>query len=75
MGGLLLTGTSKSHQRAQVDSILKLPVLFPHQTLAEVFDAAAEPALEKALACRRESRTLAALRDALLPKLIWARFG
>jgi len=66
----LVTGTSKSHQRAHVDSILGLAVVSPPGHLVQRFERAAEPLLKRSLACRRESRTLAALRDALLPKLI-----
>ena len=66
----LVTGTSKSHQRAQVSSILGLAVVRPSEPLLSRFEQAAEPLLERTLECRRESRTLAALRDALLPKLV-----
>jgi len=66
----LVTGTSKSHQRAQVSSILQLPVVRPAQSLLTRFEGAAEPLLARSLECRRESRTLASVRDALLPKLI-----
>ena len=38
--------------------------------LIKVFDKCASSLLQRTLACRRENRTLAALRDALLPKLI-----
>lgn len=66
----LVTGTSKSHQRAQVDSILGLPVVLPEPKVIATFDRNAEALLTRSLMCRRESRTLAALRDTLLPKLI-----
>jgi type I restriction enzyme S subunit len=66
----LVTGTSKSHQRAQVRSILGLKIVKPRASLLSQFDKAAEPFLLRAIECRRESRTLAALRDTLLPKLI-----
>jgi len=66
----LVTGTSKSHQRAQVDAILGLTVVKPADLLVQHFERAAEPQLKRTLACRRESRILAALRDALLPGLI-----
>ncbi|HEX9641213.1 MAG TPA: restriction endonuclease subunit S [Candidatus Krumholzibacteria bacterium] len=66
----LVTGTSKSHQRAQVDSILGLAVVRPSDQLVQRFERAAEPLLQRTLACRRESRTLAAQRETLLPKLI-----
>ncbi|MBI2566068.1 MAG: restriction endonuclease subunit S [Candidatus Schekmanbacteria bacterium] len=66
----LVTGTSKSHQRAQVESILNLAVVVPTSSIVAAFDRSADGLLVRSLACRRESRTLAALRDALLPKLI-----
>jgi type I restriction enzyme S subunit len=66
----LVTGTSKSHQRAQVSAILGLRVVLPPDQVVSQFDRAAESLLARTLECRRESRTLAALRDALLPKLI-----
>ena len=66
----LVTGTSKSHQRAQVDSILNLAVVMPSSPIVAAFDRSADSLLARTLKCRRESRTLAALRDTLLPKLI-----
>ncbi len=66
----LVTGTSKSHQRAQVDAILSLPTVKPTPALAHAFEEVAAPFLNRLLCCRSESRTLAALRDTLLPKLI-----
>ncbi|MFH1219053.1 MAG: restriction endonuclease subunit S [Candidatus Eisenbacteria bacterium] len=66
----LVTGTSKSHQRAQVASILNLAAVIPPSRLVSRFERSAANLLSRTLHCRRESRTLAALRDALLPKLI-----
>ncbi len=66
----LVTGTSKSHQRAQVDSILTLAVAVPPLSIVAVFDHTAAHLLARTLECRRESHALAALRDTLLPKLI-----
>jgi type I restriction enzyme, S subunit len=66
----LVTGTSKSHQRAQVHSILNLAVITPPAQLVAAFDRSAERLLTRTLVCRRESRALIALRDTLLPKLI-----
>jgi type I restriction enzyme, S subunit len=65
----LVTGTSKSHQRAQVDSILKLAVVVPPSSIVGAFDHYADSLLVRTLECRRESRTLAALRNTLLPQL------
>jgi len=66
----LVTGTSKSHQRAQVESILNLRTVVPPSSIAAAFDFAASPWLARVLDSRREARTLAQLRDTLLPKLI-----
>jgi type I restriction enzyme S subunit len=66
----LVTGTSKSHQRAQVESILNLTVVMPPSSLVAAFDRSAESLLTRTLKCRCESRTLAALRDTLLPKFM-----
>ena len=66
----LVTGTSKSHQRAQVDSILNLSVVVPPSSIVSAFERTATGLLERTFVCRRESRTLAALRDTQLPKLI-----
>lgn len=66
----LVTGTSKSHQRAHADAILNLPIVLPTKDAVVAFQKAASPLLQRTLACRRESRTLTELRDSLLPKLI-----
>jgi type I restriction enzyme S subunit len=66
----LVTGTSKSHQRAQVDSILNLAVVVPPSSIVAAFDHSADSLLARTLERRRESRTLDALRDTLLPTLI-----
>jgi type I restriction enzyme S subunit len=47
-----------------------IPVVAPSATVMSVFDRLARPTYERIVECARESRTLAALRDALLPRLI-----
>jgi type I restriction enzyme S subunit len=66
----LVTGTSKSHQRAQPSAILRLAVIKPPAAISTTFERLAGPLIARTLECRRESRTLVALRDAFLPKLI-----
>jgi type I restriction enzyme S subunit len=66
----LVTGTSKSHQRAQVDSILNLAIVVASSSIVGAFDRSTDSLLTRTLECRREARTLAALRDTLLPKLV-----
>ena len=64
----------RSHGTAQAnvsaDGILSVPVIVPPKALMDEFNAFCEPALNRILASHAESRTLAALRDALLPKLL-----
>ena len=66
----LVTGTSKSHQRSPVNAILSLDEVIPPTQVLEIFDMYASERLNRSLACRRESRNLAAQRDALLPRLV-----
>ncbi len=66
----LVTGTSKSHQRAQADSVLQLPVVIPPTSILKKFEAYASPLLARTLSCRRQSRTLGAIREGLRPRLI-----
>ena len=66
----LVTGTSKSHQRSPVNAILSLDAVIPPTQVLEIFDVYASERLNRSLACRRESRSLAAQRDALLPGLV-----
>lgn len=66
----MVTGTSKSHQRATPDSIFRVSAVLPSSAAVAAFDSQAESMLRRALEARSESRTLAALRDTLLPKLI-----
>jgi type I restriction enzyme S subunit len=64
------TGTSNSHQRARVDSVLGISISLAPEKLVNRFEVLIEPMIQRGLSARREARTLAALRDALLPKLI-----
>jgi len=66
----LVTGTSKSHQRAQADSVLGLPVVIPQKAVVDEFERTVSGMVTRSLQCRRESGTLAAMRNILLPKLI-----
>jgi type I restriction enzyme S subunit len=66
----LVTGTSKSHQRAQADAVLDLVAPLPQPKIVKAFESVVAPLLERTLANKREMRTLAALRDTLLPKLV-----
>ena len=66
----LVTGTSNSHQRARPEAVMSIPVVRPDERVARAFDAMTSNLLMRSQAARRGSRTLAALRDALLPKLL-----
>ena len=66
----LVTGTSKSHQRAQAGAVLALEVTIPSAPVIRAFAQQASALLDRSVGCRRETTILAALRDTLLPKLI-----
>ena len=68
--GSLVTGTSKSHQRARADAVFALRVVLFSTPISEAFERKLSVALQMIQASRRESRTLATLRDTLLPKLV-----
>ena len=62
-GGSVVTNLSTSR-------FGELSVLFPAQNLRSLYHRVSEPLFSQILRLQCESRTLAALRDALLPKLI-----
>ena len=66
----LVTGTSKSHQRAPAGAVLALETIIPSTPVIRAFDQQASVLLERTVGYRRETITLAAQRDALLPKLM-----
>ena len=66
----LVTGTSKSHQRAPAGDVLALEAIIPSTPVIRAFDQQASAFLNRSVAHRRETITLAAVRDALLPKLV-----
>ena len=66
----LVTGTSKSHQRAPAKAILSLSTVVPPRAVVEAFSFQAYPWMQSILAANRESRDLATQRDALLPRLV-----
>lgn len=64
------TGTTGSRQRVRPSEVLACPApLLSPEELTE-WNAFAEPLIRRAAAARSECRTLTALRDALLPKLV-----
>lgn len=66
----LTTGTSGSHQRVRPDFMTAMEIAVPPPPVIEQFTATVRPLLDQVKSNREESRTLAALRDALLPKLL-----
>ncbi len=64
-----MTGTS-GRQRVQPEALARYLLVVPSNDVAEAFGNFVEPWFRKASQSERESRALAALRDALLPKLI-----
>jgi type I restriction enzyme S subunit len=66
----LVTGTSNSHQRVKPDNLLTTEIVIPDERLISAFTKLAQPWLAQVTHNIRESRTLAALRDTLLPKLL-----
>ena len=64
------TGTTPSRQRVRPTIIAKMPVVVPPPEAIDAFSREAAPLQERRLANLRQSRTLAALRDALLPELV-----
>ena len=71
--GALVTGTSRSHQRAPAHAVLSIPTPTPPVPLIDAFNAAASDLLTCGLARRREISTLAKCRDELLPNLLRGR--
>jgi Restriction endonuclease S subunits len=64
-----MTGTS-GRQRVPADSLAHFRISSPPAPVAEMFGRLVAPLFSRAREASAESRTLAALRDALLPKLI-----
>lgn len=64
-----VTGSTGSRQRAQPSQIAKVEVLLPKPDILSAFNRQAAPLLRAIADNQRESRTLAQLRDTLLPKL------
>ena len=64
-----MTGTS-GRQRARTEALAPYQVTFPTTEIWTTFTLIIEPLFSKIKATSEESRTLAALRDALLPRLV-----
>lgn len=66
----LVTGTSKSHQRAQMNYVMSIDTIIPTDSILQKFQEHTSVLFDRILANRRETSTLADLRDTLLPKLL-----
>jgi len=66
----LVTGTSGSHQRVRPQFLLAMEVVIPPGACRARFARIATPLFDSVSRNLAEARTLAAIRDALLPKLI-----
>jgi type I restriction enzyme S subunit len=64
-----MTGSS-GRQRVPAESLSLFSVVSPFKDVAQLFGRIVKPVFARASAATEESRTLAALRDTLLPKLI-----
>jgi type I restriction enzyme S subunit len=70
MDEMRIKGTGVAIPGLNSTQVRSLTMLVPPSGIARAFDAILEPWIARLLAACNESRTLAALRDALLPKLI-----
>ena len=68
--GTLVTGTIGSHQRIKAESVLAINTVLPPAALVGRFTSTTKPILARINHNIDQSRTLATLRDTLLPKLL-----
>ena len=68
--GTLVTGTTGSHQRIHPESVLDMKIVIPSAALIQAFTDIAKPMFDRINRNTEQSRTLANLRDTLLPKLL-----
>jgi type I restriction enzyme S subunit len=70
MGEMRIRGTGVAIPGLNSTQVKSLTTLFPSPKILQDYDKLARPLVERVLEACSESRTLAALRDTLLPKLI-----
>ena len=68
--GTLVTGTTGSHQRIRPESVLDMKIVIPSPSLIRAFTDISKPMFDRINRNTDQSRTLATLRDTLLPKLL-----
>lgn len=67
---MLVTGTTGSHQRVPPDNMLGMKIVIPPPSLIRAFTDVAKSMFDRINRNTEQSRTLATLRDTLLPKLL-----
>jgi type I restriction enzyme S subunit len=68
--GTLVTGMTGSHQRIRPESVLDMKIVIPSAALVRAFTDIAKSIFDRINRNTEQSRTLATLRDTLLPKLL-----
>lgn len=68
--GTLVTGTTGSHQRIRPESRLEMKTVIPPPKLVDAFTSTAKPMFDRINRNIDQSRTLATLRNTMLPKLL-----
>jgi len=68
--GTLVTGTTGSHQRIRPESVLNMKIVIPSAALIRAFTDITKLMFDRINRNTEQSRTLATLRDTLLPKLL-----
>ena len=66
----LVSGTSSSHQRVRPDDVLSIPIVIAKAEVLAAFSDLVAPLFAQIENNLRQARTLAGLRDQLLPRLI-----
>ena len=66
----LVTGTTGSHQRIRPESVLDMKIVISSPSLIRAFTDITKPMFDRINRNTEQSRTLATLRDTLLPKLL-----
>jgi type I restriction enzyme S subunit len=68
--GMLVTGTTGSHQRIRPESVLEMKIVIPPAGLISAFTDIVKPIFDRINRNTDQSNILATLRDTLLPKLL-----
>ncbi|WP_085125264.1 restriction endonuclease subunit S [Tistlia consotensis] len=70
MEAILQNANGSTFQEISKSNFRPLPVIVPTDDVLEAFDGPVQSLHSRIVSCERETRTLAALRDTLLPQLI-----